>query len=161
MTPLRSQLTKAIKTIINFTTMNIETVLLLILFLLILIFVVVDINIIQPSGKTQRLRRFKGRKELPLEEFISKFYSDIKINPEVVSEVLNVVGTALDIPLGLLRPSDKFNEELAPPDGHEFSDGIVDIDFYLSDYLKKGGYSLDKNLDSIDDLIRFIANKKA
>jgi len=104
--------------------------------------------------------RFKERKELTPEEFIDMFYSDTKISPEIVSEVLCLIGTALNIPYGKLRPSDKFNKELAPPKGHEFSDGIVEIDSYLSDYLEKGRYSLDKNLDSIDDLIRFIADTK-
>lgn len=108
----------------------------------------------------KRKKRFEGRDEIALEEFVRRYYSDSVISTGLIDEVLNKVSQFYQLPKGVLRPSDSFDKELAPVEN--FQDPIIDINWYINALIKQRGYKdCDiSGINTIDDLIRLVASIK-
>jgi len=118
---------------------------------------VVALLIGQRDEKRKKLLRFQDRPEMSEEEFFSIYYKESGIAKEIVSEVLMEVSNAIAIPAAKIRPSDRFDYELAPVKGWEFGDGIVEIDWFVRREMKKAGVHKPAQLQTVDDLIRYVA----
>ena len=75
----------------------------------------------------ERRKRFSGRSEITLEEFTSTCTEDKPLDHQLVSEFLQDMALAVGIPVGKLRPTDRFSGDLAPPKGWEIDDSIDPI----------------------------------
>jgi hypothetical protein len=62
----------------------------------------------------QRLRHIRNREDLPMEAIYSQFFTEANLPKGLVLELWNEVATLLRVPPGKLRPSDRFDKELAP-----------------------------------------------
>lgn len=106
-----------------------------------------------------RLQRFAGRESWSGSEFYEAFYAGSGIKQEVVVEARDYVAKVLNVPPSLLRATDRFDSELAPPKGWE-TPLISDLA-----YLKRYGIIVDKlrvrpvwrTIQTLDDLIRDVA----
>ena len=100
--------------------------------------------------------RFASRDNLSEDDLIAKFFEP-RMSRQIIIGVLEVVSKASDIPMGLLRPTDRFKDELAPERGWEFDDGISLLPLTLSKHF--GGDPSDYDLTrhkTIEELIRVV-----
>lgn len=103
----------------------------------------------------QKLTRFQGRAEMRESEFYSTFYSGSGVSIETVSRVLKDIEDATEIPSSQLRPTDRFDTELAPVKGWEFGDGLSLLAWLTDRSLKKNEVDFDRTkIQTIDDFIR-------
>ncbi|MCI0551868.1 MAG: hypothetical protein L0287_13010 [Anaerolineae bacterium] len=105
----------------------------------------------------KKRERIEPRADMNPEEFYATYYAQTGIPKRVVTETLEQIAKATGIPLTKLRPSDNFNKELAPMQGWEFGDGIVEIDWLLQRKMKDAGVTEKIEINTIDELIRYLA----
>ena len=109
------------------------------------------------NAKQKRRIPFQNRPDMSEEEFVFTYYRNTAIPKETISDVLKVVANATEIPASKIRPSDRFDRELAPVRGWEFDDGIAEISWFAKSKIKKAGVHEPVQVDTVDDLIRYIA----
>ena len=93
-----------------------------------------------------KLRRFAGRERLSDVQIIAMLSSS-KATDEKAAWFLGAVARAAEVPMGLIRPEDRFDSELRPERGWEYGDEIAWLPSILAS--KFGGrpeqYDLSKN----------------
>jgi hypothetical protein len=103
--------------------------------------------------------RFAGRNHLSGREFYHLYYTESGIEPRIVIGVRDEVGRALEIDAELMRPTDRFQAELAPAQGWErfWDEGLYEL-------MRTGPLILGtfrdvewKEVQTLDDLIRAVA----
>lgn len=97
------------------------------------------------------------RPEMAIDEIYEKFYADKTVSKETVSRALAEIASALNVPAGRLRPSDRFGKELAPPAGWEDDDELGVLASIAKDRLARA--EADTTVESIrtvDDYIRLV-----
>lgn len=62
-------------------------------------------------GKWTRAKRFSRRENMNINSLQKQFYSDIPI--DVLVPIFKILEESLDVPVGKLRPTDRFDVELA------------------------------------------------
>lgn len=94
----------------------------------------------------QKRDRFRNREDLPAHELYLEFFSDSELDEEAVTDFLRLVSTECEVPMGKLRPDDRFLVELAPTRGWELDDGV----WLLPDCLAKrfGGAPSDYRIEN-------------
>ncbi|MCD6405362.1 MAG: hypothetical protein J7M19_06015 [Planctomycetes bacterium] len=108
----------------------------ILLFGIIMLVFVVLLLIAERSMMRKKRRRFQDRADITEYEFYRTYYKDTGISKETVCEVLCVVGSGTEIPATRIRPSDRFDKELAAVRGWEWDDGLVEVEWYLRDKKK-------------------------
>ena len=104
----------------------------------------------------RRLMRFRQREELALDTIFTDFFGASGFPRPLVLELWNEVASLLRVPPGKLRPSDRFDKELAPVEGWEFDDEIGDLNWAAEKRLKELGKSADlPEIQTIRDYIEF------
>lgn len=107
----------------------------------------------------QRLRRFEGRRDLSLDEIYSEFFADKGLPKELVCELWKEVSLPLHVAPGKLRPSDRFDQELAAPKGWEFDDDIVEVQWAAERRLQQSGTQADlSQIKTVADYVEFFCN---
>lgn len=107
------------------------------------------------SGKRAEARRAARFSERPLLEPAAiwrDIYHEREVSLHSVETALRLVSEATDVPVGKIRPADRFAVELAPERGWEFDDGLAEISWYVESRSK--GSSAD--LETVDNLIRLL-----
>ncbi|PTR34830.1 hypothetical protein C8J98_10187 [Luteibacter sp. OK325] len=99
----------------------------------------------------------KDRQILSLGQIFDASYRPDEIDFEVFSELLTHVSQELGIPRGLLRPTDRFDVELAPGIGNEWDSGIGILVLDMQRFAKRKGRPVDRELVSLDDYLRFMS----
>lgn len=66
------------------------------------------------NPQRQRLKHLRSREDLPMDAIYDRFFSETGLQKSLVLEVWAEVATLLRVPAGKLRPSDRFDKELAP-----------------------------------------------
>lgn len=106
-----------------------------------------------------RLQRLSKREDLNFDLFYEERYRELGFDPERVLEALNDVARAIDVPVTKIRPTDRFDVELAAERGWEFDDGVA----VLSDRAERKRFRREKGttqrskIETVDDYIRAIA----
>ncbi len=91
-----------------------------------------------------RAERFSNREDLPMATIYSQFFADAKLQKDLVFELWNEVATLLRVPPGKLRPSDRFDKELASADGWlELDDDAQEVNRVAQYRLKRLGGNAD------------------
>ena len=97
------------------------------------------------------------RPEMTVDEIYEKFYPDKIVSKETVSRALTEIASALEVPAGRLRPSDRFAKELAPPAGWENDDELGALALLTKDRLAKSkAKATVENIHTVDDYIRLL-----
>jgi hypothetical protein len=109
------------------------------------------------SAKRKRRVRFQDRPEITEDEFFSMYYKESGIAKEIVSDVLRRIANATEISALKIRPSDRFDRELAPVKGWEYGDGLAEISWFVKDKKKEARVRESVQLHTVDDLIRYVA----
>jgi hypothetical protein len=110
----------------------------------------------------QKLKRFEGRSDLSLDQIYDDFFADKKLPKELACELWNEVSALLHVPRGKLRPTDRFDQELAAPTGWEYDDDIVEIQWAAERRLKQSGTQADfSQIKTVADYVEFFCNVAA
>jgi hypothetical protein len=104
------------------------------------------------SGRARR-QALQARPDLRIEELHRQFYSDSPITPSALTLALDEIALALDVPRGKLRPSDRFDRELAATPGWEADDDLGVLNELV---VKRLGDRAEK-VQTVDDYIRLTA----
>lgn len=105
------------------------------------------------KADSERRARLSDREDLSFVEFERRFYDGAELDSNQLRGALGDIASALDIPVGKLRPTDRFDAELAPPKGWEIDDGAALLVRLLE---KRGGKlpSGDAKLQTLDEYLR-------
>ena len=110
----------------------------------------------------RRLARFADREELSAEQIYTGFFATTHFPRALVSELWTEVALPLRVPPGKLRPSDRFDKELAPVKGWEFDDDIVEVCWAAERRLKKMGLTIaPANVHTLGDYVAFFCQLAA
>ncbi len=123
----------------------------------IVVSVIVILLLVKYDGSKARKRRFLGRAELSPDEFYQQYYESSGLPKDKVIEILNNIAHVLEIPAKLLRPTDRFTEELKAEPGWEYDDGLGILEWELDIILRRKGSKLQlSDIKNIDDYIRCV-----
>jgi hypothetical protein len=107
----------------------------------------------------RRLKRFTGREDMAPDRIYNEFFSASGFPKDLVLELWNEIAIPLRVPPGMLRPSDRFDKELAPIEGWEFDDDRADVDSVVNQRLKKLVTSTDLSaVQTLGDYVKFFCN---
>lgn len=107
--------------------------------------------------KGEKVRRLGDRQAMSSNEFYETYYLSTALPSKLVSELVNRLGEALEIPPGLLRPGDRFEVELAPLKGWSFMDDRLDLFNLMSELERKYKIQIDRSgTETVDQLIRAV-----
>ena len=99
-----------------------------------------------------RAERFGDREDLSINEWQQRFYPDVGIDSARLGEALNDLACNLGIPAGKLRPTDKFDFELAPMSGWEPDDSVA----LLSSLIKRRDSATSESVADIRNLDEYL-----
>jgi hypothetical protein len=113
--------------------------------------------------KRDKIRRLGRRQLLEEDEFWREFYAGSGLEKDRAQDILNRVSDALEIPLGLLRPGDRFRVELAPLSNTWGTNDTSHMSMILlTEGLEKelGTRINMKEIETIDDYVRAFSTGK-
>lgn len=88
------------------------------------------ISLCERHNRRRKRIRFEHRESATTGQLATFFPS---IPRDTVEEALGIISIAADVPVGMLRPHDRFDKELAPVRGWEFDDGLAQLEWALKD----------------------------
>jgi len=104
--------------------------------------------------RTKR-RRLAGRAEMSSEQFYDTFYPQSGLPRSVVTSAIQEIGAATDLPPGLLRPTDRFTQELGAVRGWEVDDGLAVLSADLARRATRAGIPVDvASISTLDEYVR-------
>jgi hypothetical protein len=103
----------------------------------------------------RRRARFAHREDLSFDAFYRQYYQDSDLDADSVQRALDQVAGALNVPIGKLRPDDRFAVELAPQKGWELDDGAGLLGQVVRN---KGAAAGAQQIRTLDDFIRVAAS---
>jgi hypothetical protein len=104
----------------------------------------------------EKLKRLTNREELTTDEIYSHFFAGKNLPKELVLKLWNEVADSLHLPKGKLRPTDRFDKELAPVKGWEYDDDIAEVTWAAQHRLKKIGTTFDlSKIQTLGDYVEF------
>jgi len=130
------------------------------IFALLFIFALIGLWLGMKWARMRRVFRFQSRDNLADADWFNCFYANSGLSEKEVMKTLHFVSDALEIPSGLLRPSDRFKIELAPIVGWEYDDGMVELFWLLKDLATKKNIGSLPEINTIDEFIRFVVPLK-
>lgn len=107
----------------------------------------------------QKLKRFEDRSDLNMDQIYAEFFASKNLPKELACELWNEVSGSLQLPPGKLRPTDRFDQELAAPKGWEYDDDIVEVQWAAERRLKQSGTKADlSRIKTVADYVEFFCN---
>jgi hypothetical protein len=102
---------------------------------------------------------FLRRPDSTIAEIHETFYAGSAITEEQLARALGDIARYLRVPATKLRPTDRFDSELAPTPGWEFDDEIADLAWIARQSLRKQGVdpAMVPPLLTVDDYVRVIS----
>ncbi len=80
--------------------------------------------------------RFKDRENLNVEEIYQRYFSESGLKKEKVIDIWMKIAQTLHLEPGRLRPTDRFDAELAPVRGYHVEDELIDLEELARDQFK-------------------------
>jgi hypothetical protein len=103
-----------------------------------------------------KLQRFKGREHLSIKQIRDQFYAEYEI--ETFSELWNEVASSVEVPPELMRPTDRFDEELGPVKGFALASEMDDLEEGVMRRCHKTGLNFrNLKIETVDDYVRLFA----
>ena len=97
------------------------------------------------------------REDLSPERFYEIYYADSGIDKILLIELLELAASELCMPVGRLRPEDRFSVELAPRKGDEWDSGYGILLREIARSSKRKGRKIQHNIATLDDYLRIMA----
>jgi hypothetical protein len=108
--------------------------------------------------RTRRASRlpFSDRPSMSSDELHRAFYAGSDVSKAQMETGLGEIARALGVPAGRLRPSDRFDAELAPEEGWEFDDGLGRLTAVAEGKLIERGLNREwvVRIKTVDDYVR-------
>jgi hypothetical protein len=106
-----------------------------------------------------RRRPFRERPSLTLDEIYATFYAASSLDKEAVVRSWREIADTLHVPVGKLRPSDSFLDELSPVAGWEYDDGLAILSDRARRTLAKSGHDPEAivQIKTVDEYIRLMS----
>jgi hypothetical protein len=112
--------------------------------------------------RRERLKRFESRPDLSVEQIYNDFFARENLPAELVSELWKEVAESLRLPPGRLRPTDRFDQELAAPKGWEHDDEILEVQWAAERRLKQCRTQADlSQIKTVGDYVEFFCKLAA
>jgi hypothetical protein len=112
----------------------------------------------QTRNAQSKKNRVAGRDPAETAQAWADYSREFGIGEELVSEVIPVVASATDIEPSELRPTDRFERELAEERGWQFDSGLNEIRWYLEKTAQRNLSDAElAELCTVGDVIRFAA----
>ena len=111
------------------------------------------ISVVMRQRLPLKLERFTGREHLPIEHIHDRFYPGYDMGRFI--ELWKEVASVVEVPPELMRPTDRFDQELGPVKGFEISSEMDDLVEALIRRCKR--QQLDYRhvkVETVDDYIR-------
>jgi hypothetical protein len=102
--------------------------------------------------------RFLDRASTPPSEIFTTYYKNQGVAESRFQELWSDAARILKLDPTRLRPSDRFNVELAPVKGHLAEDELVDLEEYYSAECKRMGLPSPPRLQTLGDLIQVLGS---
>jgi len=100
-----------------------------------------------------KLSRFDGREHFSLKALHDNFYPRYEM--ETFAELWSEIASAVEVPPGLMRPTDKFEGELGPVKGFEVASEMDDLEEALMRRCEQAQLDYRKvKVETVDDYIR-------
>ena len=126
----------------------------IILFAAVVIGAIPLLRLVACHEREAKQRRISDRPDMGFDEFYNAFYSNSGLSAAVVCRLLNEVAEATGLPSHKLRPSDRFDRELAPVRGSEFGDGLALLTAQVEQRLKTAHLTADtSSIKTLGDFI--------
>lgn len=97
------------------------------------------------------------RPDIGIRAIYDASYSPGELDYELFHELLVHVSQEFGISAGLLRPSDRFDVELAPEPGNEWDSGVAALMLDVKRFAKRKRIALDREIVTLDDYLRFMS----
>ncbi|PYV31774.1 MAG: hypothetical protein DMG22_15575 [Acidobacteria bacterium] len=109
-----------------------------------------------PKYNRRRLARIGDREAIAPKEFYRRFYAGSSLSEDVVVKLLNEVAEAAEVPPGLIRPDDRFDDQLAPT--RNWDDSLVELIWAMEDRAKRLRIARTdlRRIATVDDYIRTV-----
>src|SRR5579883_2251194 len=106
-----------------------------------------------------KIARLRDRQALSDDQFFANFYATARLSKQDVLALRAEIANAIEMPVGLLRPQDRFSVELADCKGMAPMDGgLAELTFTAERRKKATRHDLNiATLQSVDDYIRAFA----
>ncbi len=106
------------------------------------------------NGSRGRTKRLVDREIFSMEVIYDRFFASENLSKPLVLELWSEVAVTLGIPPGKLRPTDRFDKELAPVEA--WDDDIVEVQWAAERRLKKTGSKADlSGVQTLGDYVHF------
>lgn len=109
-----------------------------ILVLIVLAIGLVSVIVMPRVLRWTKVRRFRDRENLSLEALYQRHFFDTGLPFETVSKALEEIADDCAVPIGLLRPNDRFEQELRPIAWYESVDYLRDLQLNLIEKVGRG-----------------------
>jgi hypothetical protein len=95
----------------------------------------------------------EARESVGFDDAFGRHYTDAGLDPESVRVFLEYMATEMYLPMDKLRPTDRFDVELAQRTS-EWDSGFGLVLDQMSGFAKEAGLTITGKIESIDDYIR-------
>lgn len=110
----------------------------------------------------QRRSRFEHRSALSLDQIYAEYFACKNLPKELACELWREVSACLKLPPEQLRPSDRFDLELAATKGWEHDDELLDVQWAAERRLKAvGSRDSISQIKTVGDYVEFFCNLQA
>ena len=97
--------------------------------------------------------RFANRESLSTQDLFIKYFSGTRVQQETFSRIWEAAARNLNLDATRLRPTDRFDNELAPVKGHLLEDELVALNEYYRAECRRIGVADPPRLQSLNDLV--------
>ena len=98
-----------------------------------------------------------SREDIPPETMHAAHFAAFGLDVELVVEILTHMAGELDVPVTKLRPSDRFDVEVAPDWWSGWDSGVAILLLDLTSMAKRRGVRIEQGIATVDDYIRVMA----
>lgn len=98
-----------------------------------------------------------SREDITPEAIHGEFYAKDGLDRGRVVEILTHVAGEIGVPVTKLRPSDRFDVELAPEKWNEWDSGMGILLLDLEHMAKRRGLRIESSIATVDDYVRAMA----
>ena len=104
----------------------------------------------------RKLQRFQGREKLSIGQIHERFYPRADVT--FLAELWGEIASATEVPAGLIRPTDRFDQELAPVKGFEIVSKIEELQEVFTRRCKDCQIDYrNARIETVDDYIRLFS----
>jgi hypothetical protein len=107
--------------------------------------------------RRRRRLAFADRIDMSMDSLFEQYFASTGVQKSVVEHALAEIANAIDLPVGKLRPTDRFERELAPAQGWEYDDGIGIVAALAEKRLSGLPPDVRPRIETVEDFVRLAA----